>query len=260
MNSAEFLQSPLLGQAGFRHAFFTRAGGVSTGPFESLSFSHSVGDDPENVRENLRRAARALGVESSRLFFLSQVHGNAVHVVDGSSDREELIRTEGDALVSSDPTVGCGVRSADCVPVLLADRRSGAVAAVHAGWRGVVAGAVESAAERLAAVAGGQPDLLAAIGPHISLACFEVSDEVAAELRACSPDPDVVELRPGARPHVDLRRLVRAKLLALGLAPNSVDDVLGCTVLDPSRFFSFRRDGARSGRHLSAIVPRGLHG
>lgn len=260
MNSAEFLQSPLLGREGFVHAFFTRNGGVSTGPFESLSFSHTVGDDPENVRENLARAARALGVDPSRLFYLSQVHGRVTHVVDRSAGREQIIRTEGDALVSKDPTVGCGVRSADCVPVLIADRQSGAVAAVHAGWRGVVAGAVESAIERLTALVEAPVDLVAAIGPHISLEAFEVSEEVAAELLACSPDPSVVERRPGARPHVDLRRLVRAKLITAGLAPEAVDDVAGCTVLEPSRFFSFRRDGARSGRHLSAIVPRVLHG
>lgn len=260
MNSAEFLESPLLRDAGFVHAFFTRNGGVSTGPFASLSFSHTVGDDPENVRENLARAARALGIEPARLFFLSQVHGRLVHEVDGSAIVEEVVRTEGDALVSRDPTVACGVRSADCVPVLVADRRSGAVAAVHAGWRGVVAGAVESAIERLSALVEAPAELVAAIGPHISLEAFEVSEEVASELLACSPDPGVVEGRPGARPHVDLRRLVRAKLVARGLAPEAIDDVAGCTVLEPERFFSFRRDGARSGRHLSAIVPRALHG
>lgn len=258
MEQAEFLSSPLLSRAGFRHAFFTRNGGVSTGPYASLSFSESVGDDPENVRENLSRAARVLGVEPVLLFFLSQVHGKVVHQVRRDSLREDIVRTEGDALVSSDPEVGCGVRSADCVPVLLGELRSGAVAAVHAGWRGVVAGAVEAAASRLTALAGGRAELLAAIGPHISLAAFEVSEEVARELVAVSPDTGVIERRPGARPHVDLRRLVRAKLRALGLDAASIDDVRGCTVEDAGRFFSFRRDGARSGRHLSAIVARGL--
>lgn len=260
MKQAEFLDSALLRQAGFRHAFFTRNGGVSAGPYESLSFSESVGDLPENVRENLARAAVVLGVEPARLFFLSQVHGRTAHVVDGGSRRDDVVRTEGDVLLSADPGVACGVRSADCVPVLVADRRSGAVAAVHAGWRGVVAGAVESAVERLRALVGGELDLIAAIGPHISLQAFEVSEDVAAELLRSSPDPGVVERPPGARPHVDLRRIARAKLTALGLAPHAIDDVPGCTVLDRARFFSYRRDGARSGRHLSAIVPRPLHG
>ena len=253
MNTAEFLTSPLLTQNGFRHAFFTRNGGVSTGPFESLNFSVTVGDHPDNVRENLARAARELDIDPEKLFFLSQVHGREFHRADARSLRDDLMRTEGDALVSSDPGVGCAVRFADCVPVLIADRRSGSVAAVHAGWRGVVAGAVESA---IKALSGSPTDLLAAIGPHISAAAFEVSDEVAAELVGCSPDPTVADRRTGARPHVDLRRLLRAQLLSLGLSPDGIDDVEGCTVLDPGRFFSFRRDGARSGRHLSAIVAR----
>jgi YfiH family protein len=260
MKHAEFLQSPVLGAAGFVHAFFTRNGGVSEGPYSSLSFSMTVGDHPDRVRENLERAARVLGVGAHRLFYLSQVHGCGVHVVDGRSEAEALLRTEGDALVSGDPSVACGVRSADCVPVLLADRDGGAVAAAHAGWRGVVAGVVESAVASLRAHAGARCDLIAAIGPHISSAAFEVSEEVAEELRAASPDPDVVGQRPGARPHVDLRRVVRAKLVALGLDPSCIDDVGGCTVGEPERFFSYRRDGARSGRHLSAIRARGLHG
>lgn len=257
---AEFLTSSLLSNAGFTHAFFTRNGGVSPPPYASLSFSVSAGDSPDNVRENLVRAARILSVEPEKLFYLSQVHGRVLREVDGHSDCRRMLDTEGDALGSSDPSVACGVRSADCVPVLMADRRSGRVAAVHAGWRGVVAGAVESGVDWLKAGASGQADLVAAIGPHISVASFEVSVEVAAELAGVSPDPGVVHAEFGAKPHVDLRALVRAKLLSAGVSPGSVDDVAGCTVLDAARFFSFRRDGARSGRHLSAIVARRLLG
>ena len=187
MNTAEFLTSPLLSRNGFRHAFFTRNGGVSTGPFDSLSFSVTVGDHPDNVRENLARAARALDIDPEKLFFLSQVHGREFHRVDVHSRRDDLIRTDGDALVSGDPAVGCAVRSADCIPVLIGDRRSGGVAAVHAGWRGVVSGAVASAVTGLS---GSPPDLVAAIGPHISAAAFEVSEDVAARARGLLAGPD----------------------------------------------------------------------
>jgi YfiH family protein len=141
--------------------------------------------------------------------------------------------------------------------VLLADPASGAVAAVHAGWRGVVAGVVEAAVTRLAELGAKPSDVLAAIGPHISLAAFEVSEDVAHQLEAVSPEAHVVDRTSWAKPHVDLRRIVRAKLRALGLGNERIDDVPGCTVLEPERFFSFRRDGARSGRHLSAIVAGG---
>jgi hypothetical protein len=100
-------------------------------------------------------------------------------------------------------------------------------------------------------------DLLAAIGPHISVAAFEVSEDVAGELSSAVPGVDAVVRKRGAKPHVDLRKLVRAQLLGQGFSGTAVDDVQGCTVSDPDLFFSYRRDGAVSGRHLSAVVARG---
>jgi polyphenol oxidase len=252
-------QSPLLLQAGFRHAFFTRQGGASRGPFESLSFSTAVGDDPSHVDENLRRAGALLGVDAARVLYLSQVHGHVARFYRTQEERAGLITLEGDAIGGTEPGSAYGVRSADCVPILLADTESGAVMAIHAGWRGVVVGVVEAGVACLRQNVGGDGRLLAAIGPHISRHSFEVSDDVAEQLLAACPGqpPDVVK-RAGseAKPHVDLRRIVTQKLLALGLTEASIDQVGGCTVLTPDRYFSFRRDGKRSGRHLSAIVPR----
>jgi hypothetical protein len=253
---AEALESPLLAAAGFRHAFFTRRGGVSDGPYATLSFSESVGDRRENVAENLARAAARLGVEPRHVHFLSQVHGREVWQLDGSEPREATLQREGDALVCAVAGIACGVRVADCVPVLIGDRSSGAVAAAHAGWRGVVRGVTSAAVERLRALGSRPADLVAAIGPHLSLEAFEVSDDVAAELLRASPDPQVVDRTLGPKPHVDLARILRAQLAALGLAPAQIDEVPGCTLREPERFFSFRRDGARSGRHLAAIVAR----
>ena len=132
--------------------------------------------------------------------------------------------------------------------------------AIHAGWRGVVAGVVEAGVACLRRSVGGSGELIAAIGPHISVAAFEVSEEVARELDGASPVPGGV-VRPqagaaSAKPHVSLRFIVTQKLLALGLIEARIDQVGGCTYLEPESYFSFRRDGKRSGRHLSAIVPR----
>lgn len=251
---AEFLESALLREAGFRHAFFTRNGGVSAGPYRSLSFSIAAGDDPRNVSQNLQRAGLVLGVPSERIHFLSQVHGNDAHTLNGAETQSSLIALEGDALVSRARGLACGVRSADCVPVLLADRKSGAVGAVHAGWRGAVNGVLSRALDALRALAP-EPELIAAIGPHISATAFEVSEDVADTLLAASRDANIVD-RSRAKPHLDLRRMLRAELRSQGLSDTSIDDVWGCTVLEPARFFSFRRDGKASGRHLSAIVPR----
>jgi len=262
LGSPGHLQSPLLAEAGFRHAFFTRQGGVSRAPFESLSFSTAVGDEPADVEENLRRAGALLGVEAEHVLYLSQVHGRQARFCrsNAGSARSLLITLEGDALGGSEPDRAYGVRSADCVPILLADAGSGAVMAIHAGWRGVVAGVVETGVTTLRQNIGGNGRLLAAIGPHISAAAFEVSPEVAAELSRVSPVPGCILYPQGrippAKPHVDLRFIVTQKLFALGLTEASVDQIIGCTQLEPERFFSFRRDGKRSGRHLSAIVPR----
>ncbi len=253
---ADFLESPLLRAAGFRHAFFTRLGGVSSGPYRSLNFSVAVGDAEENVFANLGRAAAALGVDPRRIYYLSQVHGRDVRELSGTESREAVIEQRGDALVGSSLDLACGVRSADCVPVLIGDRRSGAVAAVHAGWRGVVAGVIGAAVERLRAGAAAPPELIAAIGPHISSDAFEVAPEVAREIADACGDVAVVDRSRGVRPFVDLRRAVRRGLIEAGMSDSAVDDVHGCTVGEPERFFSYRRDGQKSGRHLSAIVPR----
>ncbi|MCC6217505.1 MAG: peptidoglycan editing factor PgeF [Polyangiaceae bacterium] len=251
---AEFLTSTRLAREGFRHAFFTRRGGASSGPYATLSFSLTVGDEPAAVEENHRRAAAVLGVEPARLLYLSQVHGAAVVVAEPAIEREACARIEGDALLARSGRLACGVRSADCVPILLADPVSGAVGAVHAGWRGVEAGVAVAAVAALAG-AGGAGRLVAAIGPHIGPRAFEVGEDVAARLVAASPKAAVVT-RDGGRTRIDLRAIVRAQLRAAGLPDDAIDDVRGCTYSEPERFHSYRRDGATSGRHLSAIVPR----
>ena len=256
MSHAYYLESPLLRAAGFRHAFFTRRGGVSQGAYKSLNFSFVVGDVVERVRENFARAAAALGVAPSRVYCLAQVHGASVCELGSGENWEKLLDTPGDALVGRHPDLACCVRIADCVPVLIASHASGAAAAVHAGWRGTVAQVVDAAVARLRATGTDEADLVAAIGPHISQDAFEVSEQVAAELEAASPALGVALRRHGCRPRVSLRQIIRAQLHRAGLDPGAIDDVRGCTVRQPELFFSHRRDGRFSGRHLAAIVPR----
>ena len=253
---AVVLQSELLRHAGFKHGFFTRQGGVSAAPFDTLNFSFTTGDAPEAVRANLARAARVLAVEPERIYFLTQVHGTACRVIDGSEPCAAIRGERGDVTLSLTPSVACGVRVADCVPVLLADRRSGAVAAVHAGWRGVVRGVVPAAVGALRALGRGPLELVAAIGPHIESCCFEVGPDVAAELATASALGDSVVVPGSGNPHVDLRRIVEAQLRASEPERLAVDHVPGCTVCDRARFHSYRRDGDRGGRMLAAIVPR----
>lgn len=270
---AELLQSPLLIEAGFAHAFFTRRGGVSEPPWDTLNFSMAQGDAPSAVRENRERAARALGVRERALYYLSQVHGTEAAVLSGDEDPDEVVRRVGDITLSSTPHVACGVRSADCVPVLLADRHTGSVAAVHSGWKGTLLRASVIGLSRLRELSTDPRDILAAIGPCISVCCFEVGEDVAEALAKASsageralswgPPSDSARRRasqttsPVTRTRrVDLRAVVRAQLEEAGVPDANIEDVPGCTVCDPDRFHSYRRDGERSGRLLSAIVPR----
>lgn len=169
---------------------------------------------------------------------VTQVHG-AVAALGREATREY----PADALVGRSGEEAVGVRVADCVPVLVADAASGDVAAIHAGWRGVVAGVVDAGVKLL----GGR-DLVAAIGPCIGPCCFEVGAEVAEQV-------GFVARRVGDKAFVDLRAAVRAQLRALGLPDARIEDVAGCTRHE-LRFHSFRRDGKGSGRMLAAIAPR----
>jgi YfiH family protein len=254
------LRAPALTAQGFSHGFSLRHGGVSKPPFESLNLAATVGDAPADVAENLRRFAGWVGYDPEQLYTLSQVHGRQVCCVTGAPSPQEVRSVqsmEGDALVA-DRGTALGVRTADCVPVLLADPVSRRVAAVHAGWRGVVAGVVPAAVAALCGPAGGggvpPSRLIAALFPHIRSCCFEVGEAVAAELFALCPDAEpIVSTGAQGKPYVALDRLVRAQLVAAGIDALRVEDVAGCTSCEPSRFFSFRRDGAASGRHLSVI-------
>lgn len=223
------LSSGLLADAGFRHAFLGRRRGGTP--------------------------AAVLGVPAGRIYRLRQVHGSRCRRLAGDEDAAAVAGEKGDALISRAEGVACAVQTADCVPLLLADRHGGAVAAVHAGWRGTVAGVVASAVASLRQLAGDGACLLAAVGPHIGPCCFEVGDEVAAELAAASDLAGDAVRRSAGRPHVDLRRIVEAQLLTAGVA--QIDHVTGCTMCDPRRFHSYRRDGPRAGRMLSAIAVRG---
>lgn len=243
------LRSDLLTAAGFAHGFSTRRGGVSQGPFATLNLARSVGDDLAAVEENLLRFAAEAGLDVAALYATSQVHGATVRPVRAGEPPAEVREVEADALVASDAGVAVSVRTADCLPVLIADPASGRVAALHAGWRGVVRGVVPAG---LAALEVG-PAAIAAIGPGIGPCCFEVGDDVAAEIAASAHGAEVV-LRGSAKPRVDLAAAVRAQLESAGIA--AIDALAACTMCSADLFFSFRRDGKRSGRMLSAIAAR----
>ncbi len=250
------LTSAKLASAGFAHGFSTRLGGVSERPYDALDFA--LRRDPERLRENQRRLAAALGIEARAIHQVTQVHGSTLVVADG--DPAGMLGRHADALVA-EPGSGhaVAVRIADCVPVLLADRRTGRVAAVHAGWRGVEARVLDVAVRSLASEEKGDGStLIGAIGPCIGPCCFEVGVDVAERIAAASA-PSVVVRRDGDKAHVDLRLAAREQLRAAGLVDEAIDDVPSrsrdaCTRCDADRYYSYRRDGDASGRLIAVIA------
>ncbi|MGA0610887.1 peptidoglycan editing factor PgeF [Caldimonas sp. KR1-144] len=235
----------------------TRAGGVSRGPFESLNLGSAVGDDPQAVVENRRRFAAALG---GAAVWLQQVHGTRVVPLtpaDASAPTHEA-----DACVTSETGVACVIQVADCLPVLFAAPEGRAVAAAHAGWRGLAAGVLEATVAALCERSGAAPrDIEAWLGPCIGPNEFEVGADVLAGFGAEAARPHPRFAARAGQPGkwlADLPGLARDRLAALGLT--RVSGGSWCTVGDPSRFFSFRRDRpvfGNSGRLAAAIWRRG---
>ncbi len=242
-----------LAAAGFSHGFFTRSGGVSTHSYASLNCSYSVGDTREHVDENLRRVAAHFNLVPEQLAFASQVHGQRVVVVDQNTDLRALRREPADALLSLSPGVALAVRTADCVPILIGELDTGAALAIHAGWRGLCGGVIEAGLGALRDIVGSSPQLLACVGPYIHQPAFEVSDEVAEQLVAVS-HPGVVARSALGRPHVDLGEVAKSKLVSMGLARENIHDIDCCTQENRAHFFSYRRDGSASGRHIHVIL------
>ena len=223
---------------------------MSQSPFDTLNLGFHLGDDDDAVRENRLRFVQSLGVEPGRLFEQRQVHGAIVREITATDDASSIADAEGDALIARAEGLAVAARTADCVPILNADLRTGGVAAVHAGWRGAVAGIVPKTVRALADDAS---VLVAAIGPHIRVGAFEIGEEVAHEMELAAGGRPVVD-RSYPKPHGDLAKLVRFQLLDAGLVDDAIDDVGGCTYTDAAHFFSHRRERGKTGRHLSAIV------
>jgi len=252
LTTADFERGPLP----VAHGFSPRGGGVSLPPWHSLNLGASVGDDPAAVAENRRRVARAFGVALESVARIDQVHGAEVHEAG-----LDLAGREGDALISDDPRWLLAVSAADCLPVILVDARRGAVAAVHAGWRGAAAGVAAAAVRALVRRYGSDPvDVQAWLGPAIQGPCYQVGPEVVAAVRAdpavpadvAWPDPMVA-----GRWRLDVPGAVRAQLEGAGLPPDAITASRTCTHCAADRCFSHRRDAGRSGRHWAVVRAPG---
>lgn len=220
------------------------------GSYEGFSLCHYVGDDPGHVSACRVELARELGVKPSLVLAPRQVHGTAVKIVDASCcDYGTIAKVEADALVTDLTGVAIGVNTADCVPVLLCDEDAGVVAAVHAGWRGAVAGIIDATVEKMTCIGAVCQRIHAFICPAICVGCFEVGEEVASQF----PQNCVVRM-PGSKPHVNLSEFAVICLGRSGVSRDNITFSGECTRCNPTRYFSARALSVASGRNFSYIM------
>ncbi|NDD65484.1 MAG: peptidoglycan editing factor PgeF [Acidobacteria bacterium] len=242
----ELLICEPLEQQGFTNAFTTRSGGVSPLPSASLNLGNFSQDLQANVVENRRRLKTALGEPNWPILTMQQTHSADVRNIIEPAQTElfsSLQPPAGDALTTSFSRILLAVQTADCLPVLIADRRSGATAAVHAGWRGTASGIVARTVEQMQQHLGADPsNLHAAIGPAIGPCCFEVGPEVVAAFRQRWNHVDLLVSLPRAdgRVNLDLRLANRLQLVAAGVSDSSIYDCNLCTICQNDKFFSYR--------------------
>jgi YfiH family protein len=256
MSGIEALSSPLLAaQPGIRHAFFTRRGGVSQGVYASLNLGPGSSDDAADVQENRRRAAGYFEVAPDRLLTGYQIHSaNAMTVAGPWKDGPP----QGDAVVTATPGLACGALAADCAPVLIADVEAGVVAAAHAGWKGALGGVVASAVAAMTALGARPERMVAAIGPCIGPASYEVGLDFLDRFTAGAAGAERF-FRPGVTADKRMFDLPGFVLDRLGQAGVGASEWIGLdTYADADRFYSNRRalhlGEADYGRLLSAIM------
>ncbi len=252
------IHAALLSAAGqSRHAFFTRHGGVSGGAYASLNCGLGSGDAPERVRENRRRALDRLDLPPAALVTGYQIHSARVAIVSAPWPDQE--RPQVDGLATREPGVALGILTADCAPVLFADADAGVIGAAHAGWRGARDGVLEATVEAMERLGGAAARIVAAVGPCIRQASYEVGPEFRENF--VDTDPATADLfSPSHRPdhhRFDLpgyvERRLRACVTAVEVLPHD-------TCADADSFFSYRRmtltGGGDYGRLLSTIALR----
>ncbi|HZC57193.1 MAG TPA: peptidoglycan editing factor PgeF [Xanthobacteraceae bacterium] len=253
------IEARSLALTGIRHAFFTRAGGVSGGLFASLNGGIGSKDDAAHVAENRSRMAGALGVEPRRFLTLYQIHSPNVVVAEAPWTAEE--RPRADAIVTRMRALAIGVTTADCGPVLFADPQAGVIGAAHAGWRGALAGVIEATVEAMERLGAARGHIRAAIGPMIRQSNYEVGPDLIARFAAEDGASSRFFAPASRNGHAlfDLGGYVAARLVRTGVS--EVEDLGLCTYADPDRFFSYRRTTHRAepdyGRHVNAIALTG---
>ncbi|WP_027621644.1 peptidoglycan editing factor PgeF [Acetivibrio clariflavus] len=259
-NGVEFIQFNNLNKYSdiLVHCFTTRRGGVSEGEYESLNMAFNKKDKRENVEENYRRVAKALGIDTLNMVLSNQVHDSKIRIVS-DMDRGKGIHRESDiigvdGLMTDCPEVALVTFYADCVPVFLFDPVKRVIALVHSGWRGTLKNISREAVVKMEKEFGCNPgDIEAAIGPSIGQCCFEVGEEVYEEFVNTFDWCQAFCKKVGDKWYIDLQSVIRRVLKSEGLQENKILISGICTKCNNDVFFSHRGDNGKTGT-LTAIM------
>jgi polyphenol oxidase len=256
-----YYQSPQLQALSFlTHAFTTRIGGVSGGCYSSLNFSVREGDPEEHVKRNYQITAAAFAVSPEQFLTVRQVHGDGILVIKEPDFRiPEGKLPEYDGIITNQTGIAVGIKTADCVPVLIVDRIKRIVGVVHAGWRGTALKIAAKAVMRFREdFLSATEDMIAAIGPSIGPCCYQVDAQV---VRAMGPDGGTDSYfracKEDGRWMLDLPSLNRRHLLEAGLNPENIEMSGLCTSCLPDLFYSHRGESGKTGRQLNFLMLRG---
>ena len=251
-----------LERAGFINAFSTRLGGVSALPSRALNLAYFKGDEKEAVAENRRRFLKAMGAEGVQIVTARQTHSTERCTIE-SAQQARGPQPECDAMITRMSDVLLGVQTADCLPVLIADTKSGAVAGIHAGWRGTAGRITERTIADLMLSAGVNPrDCIAALGPTACAECYEVGEDVIERYKSEFGywRNLLVNFKENGKAHLDIRAANVQQLMFCGFSEDRIHVAEFCTMHQNELFFSYRKEGrglpSQVGRLLSVIGKR----
>jgi polyphenol oxidase len=262
--SLAYIVCESLERAGFVNAFSTRLGGISPLPLNALNLAYFTGDQKENVIENRRRFRKAIGAETAPLIPARQTHSTERCLIE-SAEEGRGPQTECDAVLTRMRGILLGVQTADCLPILIGDPKSGAMAAIHAGWRGTAGRIVERTIADMTLLQGVNPrDCIAALGPTACVECYEVGEDVIERYKKEFGywRKLLVNFKENGKAHLDIRAANVQQLNFCGFSEDRIHVADYCTMHQNELFFSYRKEGKGTpssvGRLLSVIcVTRG---
>ena len=262
----KYLWIPQIIQAGnisCTHAFSTRIGGVSSGTYESLNLGIKTGDEEENVRLNWEIFLHACGIYGGTFVYGQQVHENKVLIISEEDMRPPCVpipdHYHADGYVTDRKNVPLVIFTADCVPLLLQDKKAGVIGAVHCGWKSTAGDIEKNAVEAMRQLGAKPENIYAAIGPAIEKECFETGGEVVEAMKKLIGDEAaepycVRKMEPADKYLVDLKGIVKERLIQLGLKERNIEVLQACTMCEPQRFWSHRYTKGQRGSQANVIM------